>query len=242
MKTRHIASCLAAALCFTALGCDEGAEPIDQPGPGTTGTTSQELIDNMEDPERGGSIIDSADGRVGAWYTYNDETPSGVQTPPAAAFEPDTLEVPREGSKYAARSTGEGFIGWGAGFGFDLKNNGTSKLAYDASGYKGITFWAMTTEGNSPDVHVTFNDISTSPEGGVCEPDTEDSCDDHFGANIVLERGAWKEYTLLFSDLTQEGWGRAAEAFSPNALFAIQFNAGTNVKFDIWIDDIAFVE
>ncbi len=44
MKTRHIASCLAAALCFTALGCDEGAEPIDQPGPGTTGTTSQELI------------------------------------------------------------------------------------------------------------------------------------------------------------------------------------------------------
>lgn len=244
MNKRTIATYLATTLSFALLGCDGGGGASTEPtgeDTGKTNTAPPNVIDNMEDPDEGGSILES-EGRVGAWYTFNDKTPEGIQTPPADAFEPDVLEVPREGSTYAARSTGEGFTKWGAGFGFDLKNDGTSKLPYNATAYQGITFWAMTSEGNTPDVRVTFNDVSTSPEGGVCKPEVKDNCDDHFGANIVLQPGVWTEHTLMFDTLAQDGWGAPVETFSPDALYAIQFTVLAGQKFDIWIDDIAFVE
>ena len=246
MSKRTIATYLATTLSFAALGCDDGGSSTGDPGDtGDTGNTSNaapNVIDDMEDSDRGGAILESA-GRIGAWYTFNDLTTDGVQTPPAGAFEPDTLEVPRDGSTYAARSTGEGFTEWGAGFGFDLNNDAekAGKLPYDASAYKGVTFWALTSEGNTPNVHLTLNDVSTSPEGGVCPVDETDGCNDHFGAQLVLEPGVWKEFTFLFSELTQEGWGEPADAFSPNAIYAIQFTVDAGEKFDVWIDDIAFL-
>lgn len=242
-KTRFSASgmlslglCL--GLCPGLWGCDGGADDGTGLGTGNDGPApSKTLIDDMEDPEKGPSIIPSS-GRVGVWYTFNDETPDGIQTPAADAFEPDVLEVPREGSQYAARTTGSGFTDWGAGFGFDLKNDGLSKLPYDASGFQGIKFWAIAGDYSTTQVWVGFSDINTDPEGGNCK-----ECNDFFGLEIALKAGEWTEHTLYFADTAQREFGDPVEAgLDASTLFAIQFTFEAGETFDVWIDDVEFIE
>src|SRR5687768_14162711 len=74
---------LAGVLLFSAsaLACDDGAgaPPGGTAGAGG-GSIGSAVIDDMED---GDSSIPEADGRVGAWYSYNDGT--GMQTPAQGA-------------------------------------------------------------------------------------------------------------------------------------------------------------
>src|SRR5262249_25593922 len=104
------------------------------------GPLNPNLIDNMED---GDASILMQGGRVGVWYTFNDMTVGGVQVPPAGAnFIPDLIPGGgQNGSTRAAHTTGSGFTTWGAGMGFDLNNNGMTKLPYNAGAFTGISFW-----------------------------------------------------------------------------------------------------
>jgi len=189
--------------------------------------------------EDGDGSIPEAEGRVGAWYSYNDGT--GTQTPADGADMTMTAIQPARGqSAFAASSNGSGFTDWGAGFGFDLNNAGTTRATYDASRFTGISFWAKAGAGSTTKMRFTIADDETAPDGGICQEALAE-CDDHFGANVILSE-EWQNFSYRFSDLKQDGFGKAFPALKPDKLYGIQFEAEATVTFDFWIDDIAFVE
>lgn len=214
-----------------------GTSGADAPSTGPT-TVVASMIDDMEDND---GSINTLDGRVGAWYSYNDETAAGTQTPPAktAGFPMAALDPPRGDSHFAAETTGSGFTTWGAGIGFDLNNDGTTKHPYDASAYRGIAFWAKAGPDGIGAVRVNVQDVQTAPEGGVCDKTATKGCNDHRGSNISLTKD-WKQFTLPFDKMKQIGFGMAYPDFKTDQLFAIQFQVGANVKFDFYLDDIGF--
>ena len=182
------------------------------------------LIDDFED---GDGWIAELDGRTGPWFVFNDGT--GSQTP-SGTFAPAT---PGRSSNYAARTTGSGFTSWGAGIGFELNGDGSTKDVYDAGHTLGVTFWARAESA----VNVRFGvaDVNTDPEGGVCS-----NCFDHFGIDIGLTT-SWQQYTFTWGQLQQQGWGDQFGVIDPTQLYVMQFQVGPNVSFDVWLDDIAFV-
>jgi hypothetical protein len=202
----------------------------------TTATTTSgsggnaQLADLIDDLESGTGSIIATNGRVGAWYTYNDESPQGTQTPlMGMTFAP---AGPGYMSALGAQTVGSGFAVWGAGMGFDLNNNGVTRLPYNVSAYSGIVFWA---KGNAT-VRVKLPTTTITPvaESGTCTA----QCSDAHGMAIALT-GSWTQYSIAFSQLAQEGWGLAA-SFEGDKVLAIQFQVAANVGFDFWIDDIGF--
>ncbi|WP_433927517.1 carbohydrate binding domain-containing protein [Sorangium cellulosum] len=200
------------------------------------GPQSLEMIDDMEDND---NAINAAGGRVGYWYTFNDETEGATQQPPPdpegtgeTPFTMTALEPARGQSTYAARSWGSGFETWGAGFGFDLNSPEGAKAAYDASAYTGITFWAKGTTSAT----VMISDPATDPEGGSCT----DQCDKWQKSLPLTEE--WQQFTIPFADLKQGGWGDVAPnpQIDATKLYSIQFQVGTDPEFDVYIDDLAF--
>lgn len=218
-------------------------EPAKGDGTGTGGTApapaaNLEVVDDMEGGT--GSILPKA-GRLGAWYTYNDATAGAKQTP-GVPFEPSALAPTRGESAFAAHMAGSGFTTWGAGMGFNFNDpgdgkGGTAKLAYDASAYAGIAFWAKAGAGSTTSLRVNISDKDTDPAGAVCPAA---KCSDHFGKNLNITTD-WALYTLKFADLTQLGWGQAVPKFDPAAVYAVQFQVAKGTTFDIRIDDVALL-
>jgi hypothetical protein len=239
---------LFASACFSSADAapDAGGISTTTTG-GTSGTggspeggAKQDLIDDMNDGD--GSILATA-GRVGAWYTYNDATPMAMQTP--AAMTPFTMQAGgRDGAGYAAATSGSGFTLWGAGMGFNLHDpgdgmNGSAKVTYDASAYTGLAFWAKAGAGSVTSLRVNVSDKNTDPAGSVCAP--AEKCNDHFGKDIHLT-DAWTLYTMTFDELLQLGWGQSFSALDVAHLYAVQFQVAKGVTFDVWLDDVAFLE
>jgi hypothetical protein len=197
------------------------------------------MIDDMEDND--GSIL-SVNGRVGAWYTYNDLTAAATQVPKQG--DPFTMTAGgRDGTGYAANTHGGGFTVWGAGYGFNFKDpgdgdGGSLKSTYDASAYSGITFWAKAGAGSDKGLRVNVSNKETDPAGAVCAP--ADKCSDHFGSPVTLTAD-WAKYTLPFAKMAQSGWGQSVAKFDVSTLYAVQFQVGKNTTFDISLDEVAFL-
>ncbi|CAN95656.1 Hypothetical protein predicted by Glimmer/Critica [Sorangium cellulosum So ce56] len=204
------------------------------------GPQTIEMIDDMEDND---NAILAKGGRVGYWYTFNDGSAGAKQTPPpdpdGTGEEPFTMTAlaPARGqSTYAARSWGEGFETWGAGFGFELNSPEGAKTAYDASAYTGITFWAKIGAGSATSASVMISDPGTDPAGGSCS----DECDKWQKSLTLTEE--WQQFTIPFAELKQGGWGDPAgtDQIDATKLYAIQFQVGIAPKFDLYIDDLGF--
>jgi len=117
--------------------------------------------------------------------------------------------------------------------GCDLNNPGndaTTRLPYDISPFLGIALWAK----GDVSIRVSLPTEATTPsaEGGSCAT----NCSDNHGIVIALTP-SWTQYVVAFAQLAQEGWGQAA-AFDPMTVLALQFQAGANVPFDVWVDDV----
>ena len=186
----------------------------------------------IDDLESGTGSIITQQGRIGAWYTYNDETPTGLQTP--AMGNPFVPSAPGRASAYAAHTVGNGFTSWGAGFGFDLNNAGSdasTRQPYDLSGFSGITFWV---KGDATiQLMVATMDAVDVSDGGSCTVD----CNDMHSVNIAVT-DTWVEHQVSFADLAQEGWGTPV-AFDPTQALAVQFQTGAAVAFAQWVDDVS---
>jgi len=199
-------------------------------GTGVTGSqpiSAANMIDDLESDT--GSII-SQGGRVGAWYTYNDQTAGGTQTPAmGTSFLPGDCGYM---STKCAHTSGSGFTTWGAGFGFDLNNDGTSKKTYSVASFTGVAFYA---KGTPFRLKVLTSATVPSTDGGTC---TGTKCGDNFGTAIPATAD-YQEFVVPFSSLKQEGWGTMA-TFDPATVIGIQFQVGMGVTFDISIDDVGF--
>ena len=208
-------------------------------------TNSDDIVSTFEDGT--GNVMQVA-GRGGGFYMFNDGSAGGMQMPPTGSL-PDARMESRCGSMFAMCMKGSGFTVWGAGMGTDLGMTTMDamgmmvKSAYDASMYKGISFWAKANTGSALAMRVGIKDKNTAPEGGVCDPDVDsgaEACNDDWSKNLNLTT-TWAPYTILYSDLRQANWGKAFPAFDSANAYSIQFQVNQNLDFDVCIDDLAFV-
>jgi len=183
----------------------------------------------IEDLEDGDNQAIKQEGRGGYWFTYSDKAGSTVS--PMGAFKPAPGGV--HGSKYAARFCGKVADAGQTlyvGMGLSLVD---PKRPYEASKYKGISFWVK----GGAEMRVMLLDQNTDPSADRCT-----DCYNHFGVNFYAPE-EWTRFTIPFDKMTQkEGWGDQLAGVSSKALIGIQFEYKTpGREYDIWVDDIAFV-
>jgi hypothetical protein len=207
--------------------------PVITDATGCQGLASnEELIDDLNDGDR---FIPSINGRAGAWFDSHDSSPNGKMFPdPTSGFVPsDTGDACR---KFAAYTYGSGYVLWGSNLWVSLG------APYNASNYKGISFWAKIDAGTSAVVRVAFPDKDTQPDGNICQTNVSSgptACFDHYGYRETLT-STWTKYTISFAQIAQENWGHAGTAFDPSSLYEILFQIQASANFGLWIDDIAF--
>jgi hypothetical protein len=203
------------------------------------------VIDGF-DVDRGGRLPE-CEGRLGGWYTFNDGQAGTRQMP--APGTPVPLVVPggdRDG--LALRTRGTCQLGepsptlWGAGIAFDLDNpigKSDSKRGYDAAGrgFLGIRFKARVGDdaGASNVLTLRVPDLNTDPSAKRCS-----TCYDDYQKSLRLSRD-WKEYRVLWSELTRGGFGVPSAALATNELVAVQFRFNPGESFDLYLDDVAFI-
>lgn len=191
-------------------------------------------IDDFEDGNRQGT---PEGGRDGSWYTAADPNGSSVELPPSDSF---TVDGGADGSASALRFKGKtsGASGaWGVELGLNMK--GDQSEQYDASKYKALSFKAKSgAKEAEKKVRVAFGDVNTDPSGNVCQ-----NCYNHFSSNIELTPD-WKEYVLAFDDTRQRpGWGNPRPAaLTASKLVKISFQIEGGKEFDLWLDDMKFLE
>ncbi len=186
------------------------------------------LLDDFED---GDTQVSKLADRSGYWFASGDPNGSTIDPKPltssdgGAGGSRKALHV--EG--HTASDSGAWGVLWGANF--------VGDGVYDASKYAGISFKAKLAGSSTKTVRFKVSDINTHPDGGVCK-----SCWNHFGTNIDLTPD-WKEYKVTFAAMKQEaGWGDRFPAITPSKLFSINWSVGPGQAFDVWIDDVKFLD
>jgi hypothetical protein len=210
------------------------------------GMGNDPLIDDME-PAAGESPdchkIRSVDGRQGIWNFGKDATsPNGAVT-----FK---LEAPgaggKQGSTRAIHFTGQGLNGYGGYLATPLAP------CYDATAYKGISFWMKGDPAKSPFVKVAVLTpySSLAEEGGKCVQGAGagNECYDHFAVPLFRVSSTWTRYSLTWQQLGQAGWGqKIPTSVQPEKeIIGVSFSpvwtndAAPNKSFDFALDDISF--
>jgi len=138
-------------------------------------------------------------------------------------------------------------------------------VPFDISGYKGITFWGMTT---TPDpatstlqVKVQFPDTDTDPRGEICNGGggNTSECYNSYAAYLDFTT-TWQQYTVLLDPGDGGGapdggiaidtdWGYSRAQWLPTQVYGINWQAQKNTDPDagsltteLWIDDVYFVK
>jgi hypothetical protein len=245
-----------------ALGCgsdsDEDPTPNNGGGSGAGGSPNAEnlncsaqmgpidpsaLIDDFED---GNARLPAIGGRQSDWWITTDETPNGTVTPPPGAAPPERIIGGRCDSLYAQRYSGQGFEAWGTVMSVSLRyEEGTGDVAQDLSAFRGLRFWARVGELNTAKMRIGVHDVSTHPNGGICDPDTLEvgtQCYDSFGTDISPLGKGWQEYAIHFDRLEQREFGVPGYEIDTSQIYQIDFTAPQGTIFDFWVDDIWLFE
>lgn len=229
---------LIVGLSLSTFGCHKrvaitGAEAKNAP----EGKACPKDVGLIADGENNSNQIADIQNRGGYWYTFVDDAGSTVV--PEAGKNGGTFQMTAggaNGTKYAAHMTGtvagSGSVYVGMGFNFvDPKGQ------YDASKYKGITFWAKKGPGSADKVKLKVPDVSTDPDGKICK-----ECFNDFGLDITLT-DEWTQYTIPFRAMKQDKtWGSPhADAIDPGKIYGMQFQFNTpGSNFDMWLDEVEF--
>jgi hypothetical protein len=182
------------------------------------------LIDDFED---GDSSVLPNDGRSGSWHAGSDQSGFlSTSDPPV----PELGGV--DGSGSSLHLSGGGFTGWGANLTLELRNGA---FPYDASAYRGITFWAR---GSGTRLKVIFMQQNLAP-GHPCS-----TCDTATGecgllySTEVAINDAWNPYTVDWTSLLPPTV--IDTPFAPDQLMTIQFEVPAAAALDLWLDDVSF--
>jgi endoglucanase len=197
--------------------------------PGDTRPADDGDLDDFEDRD---TQLTRISGRDGYWWTKKDDKGSTIDPSP---FRPQ--EGGAGGSHQALRGLGETSRAdgsWGAGFGANF----STKNPYDASRYVGIAFKAKVDPKSTRHFRFKIGDINTHKDAGVCT-----DCWNHFGADFDFTT-EWKEYRVLFSNAPQEvGWGNPRPpTLTPSKLYSLDWSVGPGQTYDLWVDDITFLD
>lgn len=224
----------AAVLCFACGPSVTNAEAMAQTPEGAP--CGPEAL--IEDGEDNNNQVIVQDGRAGYIYTYIDSEGTNISPKEGSNGGIFTMSPGgANGSKFALRMNGtlaQASIVY-AGMGMNFTD---PKDAFDATRYKGVSFYAKRGSQDSfRKVRVKLPDINTDPDGGKCT-----NCYNDFGMEIKLET-EWTQYIVPFDRLKQEsGWGSPRPAGLATAeVYALQFQVKeAGAAYDVWVDDIKF--
>jgi hypothetical protein len=193
---------------------------------------------NIDDFEDGNNQTNQEAGRDGYWYIAKDSNGSTF-TEPAEGFA--TAAGGADGSSTAVHIKGTTASGGDQAWGIELGMNFINAQGdlYDASKYKALSFKAKAgAKDAEKQIRVSLADVNTHPTGAVCT-----ACFNHFHSTITLTED-WKDYTIAFEDLKQRaGWGDPRPAnVSADKLINLNYQIGGGKPFDLWIDDLKFLE
>jgi hypothetical protein len=179
--------------------------------------------------------LNPVDGREGGFYVYGDGSIKGEFDPPLVSGEAYPIDTKTGNDKcsgpgsFRVKATGWGV--WGSAMGVDfMPKDGTFKGNYDASKYKGVSFWAKATAPLTR-VQVSFPDIYTDGAGNLSALDSSLSpCVYSAGATncspYLVKFGdsqfpkyqdyqidtTWKRFDVLFADTRQDQYNRGSHA------------------------------
>jgi hypothetical protein len=262
MMIRHVCALLALAgpMVMSACSKDE-AKPGADSGPGADAVVSKciTVADDLIADFKTDNGLNPADGRQGGFYLYGDGSIKGAFDPPLVKDQPYPIDSQNGNDEcsgpgsFHTHATGWGV--WGAALGTDFmpKDSSGFKGSYDASKYKGISFWA---KGAAPisRVQVSFKDIYSDADASfagtdaadagmsqcVNAPDPKSNCSPYlvkFGDPTFAPYQSsqidttWKRFDVFFADTLQDqynpGFHTAADKVDTKHLtgFAIQANA-----------------
>jgi len=221
------APCAPAKACALGVHCDSEADCASWV---CSPTTAKCIADNVvvapadiiDDFEDGDFNVSPLGGRVGNWYVYGDGTGT-------LGF--DVTGIARGASLKGIHTKGKDFTNWGSGMGVDMLG---SKTPYNASTHTGVTFWAKAAAAQA--VLVVFPDIDTDPGGKLCT-----TCDHHYNKTVQVGTG-WQRFVVNFADLVLEsGTKPEPTMFKPDGLISVQFRFAPGQSYELFVDDLAFV-
>ncbi len=198
--------------------------------PGATRPADDGDLDDFEDKD---TQLTRISGRDGYWWTKKDDQGSTIEPKP---FKPEEGGVPpstRALRGFGVTTSADG--AWGAGFGANF----STKNPYDGARYVGIAFKAKIGPNSTQRFRFKIGDVNTHKDAGVCK----ESCWNHFGQDLEFTT-EWKEYKVLFSESPQEaGWGSPRPpSVTPSKLYSLDWSIGTGQTYDLWVDDIYFLD
>jgi hypothetical protein len=217
-------------------GAAGSAAVICTPPMVTTALPTSDLLTNLD--------MDSAVSGFspgGGWFSYKDDEPSGMLSPPNNAFATESPGA--NGSAAAVHVVGSGFMpdqvgqNYGGGVGFSLASpQGTPG---DLSGAKGITFYAKSGKASDPsDIKVAVSTTATDPLFCMCN--AAGCFNSHFKV-LSKVSATWQPYTVKWDELGQADWGYKAP-FDPKTVLTINFvSNGALPAFDFWVDEVSLV-
>jgi hypothetical protein len=217
------------------VNCDAISDPIDPTA----------LIDDMETPDSQAAM---QGGRNGSWWAGGDAESVGASIKPNGAVDAEAIPGGRCGSAYGVRVTGHGFTQWAVltvSMGWGSVDGGADDLLpFDATGRKGITFWARIGDTSTDSVRVALSDKYSQPLGGFCvdgpTSTIDDACFDLFTVTLTQLSTTWKPYRIPFNGLAQRNFGLKRPALDVSSIYTIEFAPALSTTFDFWVDDINF--
>lgn len=230
--------CIIVALGSIALGgCRKRVDPVsDAIKESPEARQCPPNVGMISDGENSPNQTNVVKGRGGYWYTFVDKAGSSVT--PMAGEQGGTFAMTdggANGTKKAARMHGR--VGMGeivyAGMGLNFVD---PKGQYDASAYKGVSFWAKK-QGGTGNVRLKVPDVNTEPDGKVCS-----ECFNDFGMDLVLTE-QWQQYVIPFDAMKQmKGWGNPIKSnIEPKTIYGMQWQVNEKgADFDIWVDEVQF--
>ena len=216
-----------------------GGSSAGQPSAGSGGAPVPLELELIDDMENGDTVIDATNGRGGDWYAAHDLTATGTQSPNpfgVTALAATDSRYPK--SKFAAMTMGMGFTDWGENLGFNMKLlNGATHPPYNATAYCGVHFFGKVGAGASTKALFRVIDKYSHPDGGECGTGGK-PCYQYFQKQLTFTT-AWQEQSVLFTDLVNASW---PPKLALDAVFSVEFGLTASAKFEIWVDDVAFLK
>ena len=174
--------------------------------------------------------------RSPTWFTLGDGSGTIV-----LEFAP-VSGTPIAGNLRATHVIATGFSSW-ADFGIAFQpvqapdGGPPGACFYDLSAYRGISFYGRAVaEATTLRAKIPTARTASSDQNGLCT----NNCWDDYGENLQFTTD-WQQFTMLFANMAQEGWG-SVQPWDPTVALTIEFiSNGNHPNFDVDVDQLEFV-
>jgi len=222
-------------------GTSTSASTTGSSSGGMGGSTSSVCDNNIEVLPASQGFVDDFETptRFLGWYSFAD-VPNPDAGTPSMFFSTIARDGPGAGAAgtfWAGNTSGAGIVsptagGFGAGFGFNMKN--ASGQCAGVMVFDGVSFWAKGSAGagNALTFQAVVPATQSKASGGDCVSD----CFNHPSTTVTLS-ASWMHYSIKWTDLAPGTDATGPVKVNGIILGLSWITPGPNL--DVWIDEVA---